>query len=267
MKYLSALILGTGFLFFSPLVADETLIQHLHSKVLDTIENVPALPGIKPEQLTALKTNLAHQWNELVEKGVLEVNGTDKEIRPYFGMIQSAVELVLASELEHEVCTVNGFIHTPMPATPLCTTGEISPELVDPSMEKDPLRLFTVKARATTLRELLSHGATLHIVYPQGGLQKRTAAQQEIYLNELNNYPDNLIDFPINCEAIDPDLIGATYLFTDADGQKYIFAIAMTQANDPREEGHFGLWFGRLENPLIFKHVSAVKKFITAHAP
>lgn len=233
----------------------------IHAKVLEAIRSSQAIPGLKTEEFYALKDEIAGTWNTLIKEKALEINGTDKDVRPYFVALQAVVEHVLASELQKEVQALKGFIHTPLPATPLCTTGEISKELVDSSIEKDPTRLITVKARTTIIRDYLFKGGSLYIVYPAAGLSKRTEEQQKIYKQELTNYPANLFDIPLNCECIPDNLIGATYFFRDRSGENFVFAIKMTQAKDPKETGSFGLWFGPVNHPLIQKRIQVVSSF------
>jgi hypothetical protein len=194
---------------------------------------------------------------------VLEVSGSDQDVRPCFVALQGIVEHVLASELTREVRSLKGFIHPPMPATPLCSKGEISRELIDPSIELDPLRLFTVKARTTIVRDYLFKGGDLYIIYPKNGFAKRTVEQRKIYTQELMNFPGHLFDVPLPCDYIPSDLIGATYLFEDRSGNTYVFAIKMTQANDPKERGDFKLWFGSIDHPAIQERVKSVASYIT----
>ncbi len=230
------------------------LLQTVHSKVSETIEQT--------EEFSALKEKLSTVWDTLVLKGVLEINGTDQEVRPYFVALQGIVEHVLSSLLQKDVKSLTGFIYTPMPATPLCTLGEISPKLVDLSMETDPVRLATVKTRATILRDYLGKGGNLYIVYPKDGLAKRTKEQQKIYKQELINYPNHLFDVPLNRENIPEELIGATYFFQDQLNNTFVFAIKMTQANDPKDIGNFGLWFGQVNHPAIEKRIQAVSIYV-----
>lgn len=243
-------------------VAGSNLTAVMHSKVLETIKYSQDIPGLKPEEFSALRTEISKTWDTLIEDGVLEVSGTDKDVRPYFVALQGVVEHVLASELQKEVTTLKGVIHTPMPATPLCTTGDISRELVDPSIESDFSRLFTVKARTTIIRDYLFKGGDLYVVYPKDGLKKRTEEQQKIYRQELANYPTHLFDVPLNCENISTDLIGATYLFQDQSGKTFVFAIKMTQAKDPKDIGNFSLWFGPINHPSIQERIKAVSSYM-----
>lgn len=243
-------------------VGQPALIGKLHARVLETLENSKDVPGLKSEEFLALKKEIARTWEIVVKEGALEKSGTDKDIRPYFVAVQAVVEHILANELQKEVKLLNAVIHTPMPATPLCTKGEISKELVDPSLENDPARLFTVKARTTILRDFLFKGGYLFSAYPKGGLEKRTKEQQEIFKQELQNFPHNLFAISLNCESIPTDLIGATYVFEDKAANKYAFAIKITQANDPKDQGHFGLWFGPLSHPAVDARVSAVSSFM-----
>lgn len=248
-------------LFLSILLTFFTLTTEatVEKQIYDTILNSKEIPGNK--------TEIAKTWDTLVKNGVFEVQGCDQEVRPYFVAIQAAVEHVLSLELKRSVYSLCGIIHTPMPATPLCTAGEISKDLVDPSIENDPLRLYTVKARATILRDYLQQGGILYIAYPGDGFAKRTVEQQNIYKNELQKYPNNLIDCPLQCTSIPTDLIGATYFFTDENNKTFVFAIKMTQAKDPQEQGNFGLWFGPIDDAVIKTRVTNVLDFLRVNNP
>lgn len=267
------LLMGGAFLTSVGLYASEkgsvqqeaarpNLTTVIHSKVLKTIKYSQDIPGLKSDEFSSIRTEISKTWDTLIENGVLEVSGTDKEVRPYFVALQGIVEHVLASELQKEVASLKGVIHTPMPATPLCTTGDISKELVDPSIEIDPARLFTVKARTTIIRDYLFKGGNLYVIYPKDGLKKRTEEQQKIYQQELVNYPTHLFDVPLNCENIPTDLIGATYLFQDQSGKTFVFAIKITQAKDPTDMGNFGLWFGPINHPSIQERIKAVSSYM-----
>lgn len=234
------------------------LIQNIHSKVMNVIDNSEAIPGLKSEEFERIKVGLKERWNELVEKGVLEITATDKDVRPYYVALQGIVEHVLAYELNQSVFSLTGVIHTPMPATPLCTEGSISKELVDRSIEEDPLRLFTVKARTTIIRDYLFQGGDLYSAYPAEGMNKRTEIQQQIYKNELVNHSAHLFDCPLDCASIDSEQIGAFYLFKNAQGNVFAFAIKMTQANSPQDMGSFGLWFGEITEKAIQQRISNV---------
>lgn len=266
MNTLAAVAVGIGTLTGS-LSDKDPLIQNIHSKVMETIENSDNVPGLKSEEFNSLKIGIAERWNELVEKGVLEVTATDKEVRPYFVALQGIIEHVLAYELNKSVKSLTGVIHTPMPATPLCTEGNVSKELVDPSIEEDPLRLFTVKARTTIIRDYLFQGGDLYIVYPKEGINKRSEIQQKVYRQELENYPSHLFDRPLDCASIDNDLIGAFYLFKNADGKVFAFAIKMTQANSPQDLGSFGLWLGEVNKSPAHDRISNVLDAILKYSP
>lgn len=254
-----------GLIAFSCCTAHAQTIQKINDSVLETISKADEIPGLKSDEFSTLRAGIIQRWNQLFESGSLVVTATDQETRPYFVAIQGVVEHVLSAELNKGVTSAIGIIHTPMPATPLCTKGEVSQELVDPTIAADPLRLFTVKARATIVRDYLYKGGDLHIVYPKDGLFKRNVVQQQTYLQELENHPVNLFDAPLECQEIDPEIIGATYFFKTDDGKKYIFAIKMTQANNPLENGQFGLWFGPADHPAVQERVSKVLAFLAKY--
>jgi hypothetical protein len=234
----------------------------IDAKVLETINHAEEISGLKSEEFSILKPEIVKTWTSLLANGVVEISGTDKDVRPCFVALQAILEHIFTLELQKNVKDAVGVIHTPMPATPLCTKGEISAELVDPAIEIDPLRLFTVKARTTILRDFLFKGGKIAVVYPKNGYSKRTEEQQKIYQQELVNYRDKLFDMPLNCETIDKDIIGATYLFQDNSELTWVFAIQMTQANDPQEIGHFGLWFGPISHPAVQARLKTVSRFV-----
>jgi hypothetical protein len=243
-------------------LTESTLPTLINTRVLETIRYSNDIPGLKSEEFSALKTEISKTWSNLFKEGIVAVRGADKDVRPYFVAIQGIVEHVLASELQENVKTLLGVIHTSMPATPLCSKGEISKELIDPSIESDPARLFTVKARTTIVRDYLFKGGDLYVVYPKGGYDKRTEEQQKIYKQELATYPNHLFDVPLNCESIPTELIGATYLFQDRSGNKFIFSIKMTQAKDHQDLGNFGLWFGSINHPNIQGRLHEVSDYM-----
>ena len=265
MNAFAAAAIGIGTLTGS---LSDPSIQHIHSQVIQTIEHSDNVPGLKSEVFYTLKIGLAERWNELVNKGVLEITGTDKDVRPYFVALQAIVEHVLAQELnKNTIRSLTGVIHTPMPATPLCNEGEVSKNLVNPSIQEDPLRLFTVKARTTIIRDYLFQGGDLYIVYPKAGLAQRKETEQQIYKKELVNNPFHLFDRPLDCPSIDPNLIGAFYLFKSPEGKVFAFAIKMTQANNPQDVGSFGLWFGEVNKSPVHNRISSVLDAILKYSP
>ena len=245
--------------------AQPSLQEALSVKINEVIAHSKKIPGFTEVGFSGLRDSIQNAWNALSQKGVLEITGTDKEVRPYFVALQGVIEHVLSTELQRHVGTLNGFIHTPMPATPLCTKGEISPDLVDRTIEMDPKRLLTVKVRTTIIRDYLFQGGSLYIVYPRLGLSKRTSEQQKIYSEELSNYSSHLFDIPLDVDEIPSSLIGATYLFKDRLGRLFVFAIKMTQANSPQDTGNFGLWFGSIEQPAIREKVNTLAQFLENH--
>lgn len=250
----------------TPLI-DLQFIQNIYREVMKAINNSDNVSGLRSGEFEILKPGIKENWNELFKKGVLEVTGTDKDVRPYFVALQGIIENVLATELNKSIFNLTGVIHTPMPATPLCTEGCISKELLDPSVFNDPLRSFTVKARATIVRDYLYQGGDLYVVYPKEGMKGRNEIQQQIYMKALKDFPSHLFDRPLESEAIDNDLIGAFYLFKDKEENLFAFAIKMTQANHIQDLGHFGLWFGEVDKSSpIYGRISNIQENVLKHS-
>lgn len=239
-----------------PTVQDP-FIRNINSKVLKVIEQSYTVPGLKDGVFEGLKSDVIEYWKTLVETGCLMRTGADRDIRPYFASLQGIIEHVLAEELGDNVESLIGVIHTPAPATPLCTEGKISKGLVDPSIETeaDPARRFTIEARAAIVRDYLNKGGTLYIAYPEGGFAERSEEQLEIYLREQETHK-NLFDCPLEVKHLSDDLVGAFYLFKNKEGKLYAFAINMTQAKDPKDYREFGLWFGECKpGSLVSMHI------------
>lgn len=255
-KQFSHLLLCAFLLTASSGYAD---IESVKTRLLETIHfsDETELPS---DQIARPRLRLI--WESLLYKGTFEMTGKDVDVRPYFVTLQSILEQVLAEQLQNDIVSFKGIIHTPFPATPLCTKGAISKNLVKPTEKHDTASLYTVKQRTTTLRNLLFKGGDMYIVYPKNGFGKRTSEQQHIYKQELNAHPKHLFDFPLQSENLPQDLIGATYFFKDKEGTSYAFSIKMTQANDPQESGHYILWFGSLENKAVKERVQTVLSYI-----
>lgn len=212
---------------------------------------------------TQKSDSISSQVNELLarlmEQGEVLESGSD-DLRLRYVPAQGCIEHRLACmQAMGEIEELIGAIHTPNPATPLCAKpeGAVS-DLLDASIRNDARKLYTVRSRAQVVREFLAKGGKLHIVYPQGGFEKRTLEQQTVYRNELAAHPETLFDCVLNTPALNPDLIGATYLFRDKEGHPYAFSIKSRQANDIQKEAEWGLWFGPLDDPKIRARVNAV---------
>ncbi|MFN0065171.1 MAG: hypothetical protein ACKVOH_02920, partial [Chlamydiales bacterium] len=199
----------------------------------------------------------------LEKKSYVLEQGKD-DLRVKFVLSQGCIEHVLAcAQTLGEITELVGMIHTPMPATPLCTEPtEVDTALLDESMRHDLDKLLTLRFRAQIVREYLTKGGTLFCLYPKGGLEKRTIKQQEIYFQELAKYPAHLFDWVLQCEKMDPDMIGATYFFRDREGDLYTFSIKARQANDPQELFEWGLWFGLVEEQPVQRRICHIMDYL-----
>jgi len=213
----------------------------------------------KKEELFSLVDALAHS-------GSISEMGSD-DLRGKYVFTQGSIEHVLAcamvlGEVDHLV----GVIHTPTPATPLCTKGDnLDDQLLDPSIRYDLEKLLTVRSRAVIVREYLELGGKLFIAYPKGGLEKRTQQQQEVYRQELAKYADRLFDAVLSCAEIDPAMVGATYFFKDASGSTCTFSIKSNQANNPQSLSEWAMWFGKIKDPVISKRVNEILNYLEAN--
>lgn len=237
----------------------------LEDTVKKIITETQDIPGLKTEEFNLLRDDILNNWEELVAEGTKEFLGSDQEVRPYMVSIQGVVEHAIASLLGQEISSVTMIIHTPAPPTPLCTEGEISEGLVDPSMENDSTRLITIKSRAFILRNLLAKGGFLYAAYPQGGRKLRTEKMITIYEQALATYAENLKDVELKCTELTSDMVGAIYFITFKDGTDYGFAIQIPQANQPNlTPCSHRLWFGNLTTPTVSSRLERVLSFLNS---
>jgi hypothetical protein len=200
---------------------------------------------------------------ELQSKGVIVRTGKDADLRPAYVGAQAEFEKVMAYQLSHhQISNLVGIIHTPTPATPLCSSGEISLQLVDSAIAQDDKRLYTVKERTTVVREYLQQGGLLYALYPKGGREKRTAEQLAIFDQLLQKYPANLIASELKCTQMERDMVGATYFFQDIHGEWMVFSLMVPQANAPNDDQEWGIWWGSLKDPKVKKRADAVLQYI-----
>ena len=240
-------------------------IQYIYLKVIKTIEKSESVPRLDSKVFMELKNGISELAANLTNDGVIHVS-TPCNIpylyqnpRPYFVALQAIFEHVLSNELNKSIHSLIGIIHTPMPATPLCTTqGTISVGLIDLSIEQDNLQRFSVEARTIIIRKYLEQGADFFIVYPKEGFDGRKPDEQKIYKSELEKHPVHLIDCPLNVGALERDLIGASYIFKNNEGKKFAFSIHMTQANKPNEFDNFGLWFSEYNHSPVEDRISKI---------
>lgn len=233
------------------------LNEVIYSTMLDIIKNAKDVPGLQSEEFANTKEEIVRYLNLLMHNSVIEITGTDKEVRPNFVGFQVVMEQALANLMrDGKLKNLIGVIHASAPYTPLCTNSK---DPVNTSLEKDP--------RATIIRDYLYQGGDLYIAYPEAGMKERSKEQRSIYFEELDIYSSTLFDTPLPTEFIPTPLIGATYCFTDKDGKNFVFAIKISETNDSKENADFGLWFGAADHKAVKDRLDTVMRFINEVAP
>ena len=125
-----------------------------------------------------------------IRKNGFAIERGDDDLRVKFVAMQGLIEKNLTTRCARgEVTDLVGIIHTPSPATPLCTDAcTVNTGLLDEKIRVDQDKVWTIYTRAQIVRDYLGLGGILYCVYPEGGLELRTPVQQAIYKNELSNY-------------------------------------------------------------------------------
>lgn len=189
------------------------------------------------------------------EHHISEIGTDDSRVK--FVHVQGAIEEILAKkQASGEITDLMGVIHTPLPTTPLCTRPNAS------NLGADPNQWETVLSRAQILREYLRMGSKLYVVYPEGGLEKRNQEQQDVYTAALMEFSPNLIDCTLSIELMDPDMIGATYLFVK-NNELYGFSIKARQFLDPSPQTEWGLWFGPVSDRAVSDRIESVFLYLS----
>jgi len=195
---------------------------------------------------------------ELNEKGFVFGTGPDIEQRPLFVNLQGCVEHVFDLLCRSgEITELVGFIHTPTPATPLCTAGSNIEALMHEAIKDDPNAKYTIAKRADILRNYLRHSGKLYVVYSDGGLEKRSQAQQKIYKEALKNFEGKLIDHPIS-SSLPEDMVGATYIAKNKQGRRIFFSIQASQANAANDGQVWKMWLATENNEEVSKRIQHV---------
>lgn len=198
-----------------------------------------------------------------IEENHFQVETGNDDLRLKYVSSQGCIEHVLAcAQALGDLDQLIGIIHTPTVATPLCVRPEAVEGALDESIRFDLNKLLTVRSRAQIVREYLTKGGKLYVVYPQGGLEKRNAEQQQIYKEELERFAGRLVDWVLSSKEIDPDMIGATYLFRNQQRQVFAFSIKSRQAIDIQNQAEWGIWFGAIDDANISERVNTVIDYL-----
>lgn len=211
-------------------------------------------------QLTKQESSVKDLWKAVTDSGGVTSVGSDEMNRPRFVNLQACVEASLASLIKSKkIVSVVGVIHTPMPATPLRTAGEITSGLVAKEIQEDPKRLETVMKRTNILRDFLTNGGKLLAVYPKSALATPIPGL-DIYEALKQSFAGKLIDKPI--DTFPPELTGATYLIKDTTGKIFCFSIMAYQANSPQKQMEWGMWYGPLDHPKVQERFKTINDFL-----
>ena len=202
---------------------------------------------------------------------VAKTTTSDEVARKAYVQLQSATEKAITDRL-HAVNTLGRMarsvwiIHTPTIATPCVTNGIPTPNLLAEDIMKDEARKNLTLSRATIIRDYLQAGGVLIVAYDSAHEGGRTPEQRDIYQKLIAQYPQQIIDFPIDIntkqaklELATPDypldLIGATYLLEDTHHQTFEMTNLGVQANDPRlkdpdNNATWGVWMQNRSQPI-----------------
>ncbi len=257
---LSSLALAFAMTSFQvPAACEEDNAQQFANLLLDRVKAC-----IGNDTALSQRNEMLALVDVLKSKGFYREAGSD-DFRVKFVSTQGAVEHVLAcAQAMGEIVQLVGVIHTPTPATPLCTLPTEAPStgLLDPSIAYDLHKLLTVRSRAQIVREYLHKGGKLYIAYPRGGLERRTSEQQTTYHAALTEFPTLLIDSVLDSDLLPSDRVGAIYMFRDRQGHSYAFSIKSTQAIEPQAYVEWGLWFGAITNSAVSERVNNVFDYL-----
>lgn len=241
-----------------------TYSTSLHSVILS--ENAAALVQRITNNLSLAEQDVAIQnhWSNLATNHYVEHIGPDADFRHLYVNLQGLIEYSLAQEKDIKI---TGIIHTATPPTPLRTDGTILHEgLVAEAIAKNPKLIETVTKRANILRQFLASGKRLYAYYPSSALSPSLSGI-DIYRDLLNTYKACLMDRPFDGDFPKKDLTGATYLIEipEPDNTRfelYVFSIMALQANDPKDDAQWAMWFGPISDPKVEERYNQILSFL-----
>lgn len=182
--------------------------------------------------------------------------GSDESMRKAFVSLQETSEKKMVDSLvineSNKLANSIWIIHTPTIATPCVTDGTPTGKLMAEEILKDEQRMALTLSRAHIIRDYLKAGGVLVIAYNAKQKQDRTAEQLAIYNKLLEEFPKQLIDFPMDLKEPYPNnLIGATYIMEDSERNKFEMTNLGVQANAPKENATWGVWMQNRKKPSI----------------
>jgi len=86
--------------------------------------------------------------------------------------------------------------------------------------------------------------------------------QQNIYLKTLSEHPTTLEDHELPCASIDHDMLGASYLFENEDGEQFLLSLRSYQANAPADDNSWAMWYGKVDEPETRMRLNRIQAFL-----
>ncbi len=196
--------------------------------------------------------------------------GPDEDMRKAFVGLQQSSESKIVDHLVSEkklgkLAQSIWIIHTPTVATPCVSDGTPTPNLMTDEIMSDEKRKALTLSRANILRDYLEAGGVLIVAYDATQVKVRTEQQLAIYEKLKNQYPRQIIDFPMKLGDIYPEnMIGATYLIQDSES-KFEMTNLGVQANATHDDATWGVWMHNRKSAVldVTKRMGAVMSFLS----
>ena len=185
--------------------------------------------------------------------------GEDKILRaPFVGLQNNFEEYLVSLLVDKKVAKIQAFIHTPKPATPLCTLhGDITEVF---RQDQNSLRENTVQSRVLTINNFINNGGKLFVVYTQEGLQKLDDKDKSNFTQNLNLL-SNIVN--VKVKDIDSNNTGAFYIIEVDDESSILFSLKAYQKDDQKEgEREWSIWLGSMNSSKISDRVNYIQKLI-----
>lgn len=221
-----------------------------------------------------------------------QIQASDTVARQPYVKLQSASERIMVERIHAakklgKIAKSIWIIHTPTVATPCVNEGEETPSLLAEEIMQDEVRKNLTLSRASIIRDYLKAGGILVVAYDKNQrelvvgedkkiiINGRTPEQLATYEKLMQQYPEQIIDFPIDIKSRQEkmdlktpeyplDFIGATYLIQDTNNHIFEMTNLGLQANDPRPEAEWGVWMQNRAQafPEVTERMSTVFSFL-----
>lgn len=219
----------------------------LYDNVMQLIKSTPVLPGSVANTSESHRGDMSKCLEALALNGEWSHQQGDTNNRNIAVGMQATIETALLNSLANDNKShLSIIIHTNNPPTPLCA-DVISDSLFNSLNKNDLCVLSTVTSRVDTNKQFLEAGNQVSFCSLYG-TERSSAAEQLCFEKKVSAHAGF---FALQAhEEPSVSLSGATYVFTNGQGDKSTLGVRITQANVASDKCSLFVSAGKSEGHL-----------------